>query len=933
MDSIIRLGESIGCVPERVELSFWGDDGAIISARIPRGSVKYSIDDMGNIKALLVYSGTVDYGLLEGVLHDCPDCEHLILWISDLSILPSAVAQFSALATLDLWNTEVAELPEWMGKLTTLTSLDLSGTQVTELPEEIGNLTALTMLDLWDTQTMELPEQIGNLTALISLDISDTQIAELPESIGNLTALSELDIYGTKITELPESIGKLIVLSELDISGTPIAKLPESIGNLTALSSLSISETKITELPEGIYSLPLKKLDLSGLVLESLPKDILRLDLPFVFKQFDSGINLSDTDILEVGTSIFRQPIDEIKLFYDELEREKVPLNEARVIFIGDGGAGKSTIIHKLQTDEYRDKLPETKGVLIQKWRDEAKPQSPLISFWDFGGQAVMHSMHEFFLGERCLYVLVLDGRRDDRPEYWLDMIGQYGRKSSVMIVMNKIDQNKNAHVDPKKLRREYGDKFHEMCFHEISCKKGTGFDDFKSELLEMIHQSESCHKMFPGRWYRIKLKLEDLRDQDGKPTNYLREDIYRGYCEEEGIEERSPQDTLLRWLNDLGICFSYKSEDPMGTVDELKVLRPEWITNGVYKIINSEEAKRCNGFIQHRVMKEILETNDDVNPTYKNTETGFILGMMRDFMLSYQVDGAEFIPMLTADSEPDIPPLEDAIHLQIQYSAPLPTSVLYNFAVQMKMDVDRALTWRRGTYLKSKHENCSAIVRFGKTKDILDIYVSGNSKAAYLAHIRRNLAHVQRKMDTKFDEYIEYRVHDKVVMLRLKRLLTLFRNGISEDLAEDIEETVNVIDVLSSVVPSDVISNLLEELSQLKQDKASFEEMRNLLFSIDSKTDAILLNTRKLGYALEKIQDYSEEQREMLRSLFEEISRNNTNAALESTIHSILEEVKQGEPKAIGDSLLRFISGAGSVASLYPYVGRLLSLIMGVIS
>lgn len=623
-------------------------------------------------------------------------------------------------------------------------------------------------------------------------------------------------------------------------------------------------------------------------------------------------------------------------MFYEELEYEKIILNEARTIFIGDGGAGKSTIIHRLISNRYVDKLPETKGVRIEKWKDKNNLQSPLVSFWDFGGQAVMHSMHEFFLAERCIYVLVLDGRRDDRPEYWLDIVRQYGRKSTVMIVMNKIDQNENAHIDELKIRREYGSIFEELYFYYMSCEKGTGFDAFKAALLENIKRAESCHKVFPGRWYRIKEKLADLKDQSGNPSNYVREDIYKGYCEEEGIIDIAPQNTLLRWLNDLGICFSYESKDPMGVVDELKVLRPEWITNGVYKIINSEEVKSCNGFISHDTIKYILEHNDDVNPTYKNTEMGFILGMMRDFMLSYQVDHSEFIPMLTEDSEPYIPTLENAVHLQIAYKTPLPTSVLYNFVTQMKADVDKSLTWRKGTFLISSYDDCRAIVRYGKMRNYVDIYVEGKNKATYLSYIRRNLEYVQRNMDAEFDEYIEYRTNNKVAMLKLKRLLGLIKHGKLEDYADEIDENVALLDVLSFIAPSEVITNLLDrlkstedEINHLKQDKMNIDGMRDAIFLIDSKTDLMLSNIRVLSNVLEKIENFSDEQYQMLQNVFEALDYGDGDEDLRYMINSILTEVTKKNTRSISEKLITFVGFAGSIASLYPYITELFKLIV----
>lgn len=56
---------------------------------------------------------------------------------------------------------------------------------------------------------------------------------------------------------------------------------------------------------------------------------------------------------------------------------------------------------------------------------------------WDFGGQHVLHAMHEFFLTARSLYLLVL-GEREDMAErdaaYWLTaiLVGWHSQNGSV---------------------------------------------------------------------------------------------------------------------------------------------------------------------------------------------------------------------------------------------------------------------------------------------------------------------------------------------------------------------------------------------------------------------------------------------------------------------------------------------------------------------
>jgi GTPase SAR1 family protein len=53
-----------------------------------------------------------------------------------------------------------------------------------------------------------------------------------------------------------------------------------------------------------------------------------------------------------------------------------------------------------------------------------------------------MHATHQFFLSKRSVYILVLDGRRDEKTEYWLKHVEAFGGGSPVIIAINKIDEN-----------------------------------------------------------------------------------------------------------------------------------------------------------------------------------------------------------------------------------------------------------------------------------------------------------------------------------------------------------------------------------------------------------------------------------------------------------------------------------------------------------
>src|ERR1700692_2796180 len=84
---------------------------------------------------------------------------------------------------------------------------------------------------------------------------------------------------------------------------------------------------------------------------------------------------------------------------------------------------------------------PETHGIMIRPLTLHCTDGELRARVWDFGGQHVLHAMHEFFLTARSLYLLVL-GERDDMAErdaaYWLQLIRSYAGLAPVVVALNK---------------------------------------------------------------------------------------------------------------------------------------------------------------------------------------------------------------------------------------------------------------------------------------------------------------------------------------------------------------------------------------------------------------------------------------------------------------------------------------------------------------
>ena len=78
----------------------------------------------------------------------------------------------------------------------------------------------------------------------------------------------------------------------------------------------------------------------------------------------------------------------------------------------------------------------------------------------------------------------------------------------------------------------------------------------------------------------------------------------YEEMCIKEKITEKSAQDTLVDFLNDLGVILHFKDFELLDT----HVLDPKWVTEAVYRIINSEKLVESKGVLKLKLLDEILK-------------------------------------------------------------------------------------------------------------------------------------------------------------------------------------------------------------------------------------------------------------------------------------------------------------------------------------
>lgn len=576
-------------------------------------SLPSEISKLKNLKKLDISSNKLN--ILPSEFSELKNLTYLDISRNQLISLPPEISELSNLTELPAYNNQLCFLPSEMSKLKSLIKIDISKNKLSSLPLEIFELKNVTELCVSGNQLNFLPSEISNLKNLRKLDLSFNGFCSLPSEISELNYLTELDLSGNQLSSFPSAILELKNLKTLYLSQNQISSLPLEFPDLENLTELYLSQNQISSLPSGISNLKnLKKLYLSENQLSSLPlkisalRNLKKLDLSFnkfssltpeildVELEIELENDWKPNIIYLYGNALENPPLEIIKRgkkavinYLKSLEKEKKPLNEVKVLLVGDGGAGKTSLVKKLFGEDIDGNEPQTQGINIRKWTLKNGKLAIKANFWDFGGQEIMHATHQFFLSKRSLYILVLDSRKDEKPEYWLKLIENFGGDSPILLVINKIDENSAFELNRKFLSEKYSSI---RGFSRLSCKSGEGIGSFSDTLKEELKAVKHLEIKWPKSWFNVKIKLEKmcpnytsdfLDNSECEYRSFIQYNEYKKICDDEGIRNESEQNTLVDFLHDLGVILHFKDIPLLNT----HVLEPEWVTNAVYRLVS----------------------------------------------------------------------------------------------------------------------------------------------------------------------------------------------------------------------------------------------------------------------------------------------------------------------------------------------------------
>lgn len=470
-------------------------------------------------------------------------------------------------------------------------------------------------------------------------------------------------------------------------------------------------------------------------------EDGLRLDI-------DKGVFLDGSEIpgldqmVEPVTSEIEKirPSESVDLYFHVASPgENEPLNEFKIVLVGRGGVGKTTLVHKLVTDEYKV-YPETPGIRIANWPVVIDGEENRAHVWDFGGQEIMHGTHRFFMTGRALYIVVLSRREnleDHDAEYWLSLVRSFAGDVPVIVLLHKCDTGL-IEVNRRLLREKHG---HEIAFLETDSFTGTGIEALREKISELAESLPGLKAKWPPAWHQVKEELPEAR------KNWMTYDEFCAFCRERGVRDRKDQEALAESLHDLGLMLAYRKEEALRGFG---VLNPLWVTNGIYAVLNAPALKEAGGRFTVADLATVLPAEE-----YPEALHPYLLALMRKFKLCHPLDDAgrqHLIPELLTKEEPatlaaEFPP-EECLGFVYRYDAVLPEGLLPRFIVETYVHREPTHTWRTGVVLQ--REGCRALVRGDVQGRRISIRVTGHAagRRVLLGIVREHFERIHRSFE-----------------------------------------------------------------------------------------------------------------------------------------------------------------------------------------
>lgn len=432
---------------------------------------------------------------------------------------------------------------------------------------------------------------------------------------------------------IPSYVWELDNLVSLGIDGSPDTQISADICNLRQLNHLVLILGQLEVVPGEIGQLPLKRLDLSGNALQVVPARLGNLPE-------STEVDLRGNPLVEPFASLYSEggwPALRNYLRSLDSGTGETPAYEAKVLLVGEGGVGKSSLLAALRDEPFRENRDTTHGIEIKPLALDHPAadisESLFLNFWDFGGQEVYRITHQFFFSTQAVYLLVWkprEGAEENSIAGWLHRIRiRVGQNARVLLVATHCDE-RHPELDYPTLRAEFGDMLAGQ--FSIDSNSGTGIPELKTAITRIAGELPHSCVPFNPQWIEARRAIMALNVPHMSREDFVREASHFGLDGHDAL-------SLLRILHTLGHVVHW---DVKGLADFV-VVKPEWLTKAIGFVLADRTTRESAGVLDHHRLAEIWRDHGrEKEPRYDAEHFPFFLSLMEQYDVSARTEGAD---------------------------------------------------------------------------------------------------------------------------------------------------------------------------------------------------------------------------------------------------------------------------------------------------
>eukprot|EP00826_Nyctotherus_ovalis_P054567 TRINITY_DN7156_c0_g2_i1.p1 TRINITY_DN7156_c0_g2~~TRINITY_DN7156_c0_g2_i1.p1 ORF type:complete len:253 (-),score=71.74 TRINITY_DN7156_c0_g2_i1:78-734(-) len=184
------------------------------------------------------------------------------------------------------------------------------------------------------------------------------------------------------------------------------------------------------------------------------------------------------------------EKLSDCELLVDDM---LIPDNFFKGILIGEAGVGKSCILHRIVSNEFKEHYNVTIGAEFSSIVAKIQEKHIKLQVWDTAGQENLRSMiRVFYKGSHAAFLVFDITRREtfSKLQEWIDDIRDNTLPEiRIMLLGNRKDEEETRQVSIEEAM-SFSEKNQLVGYYETSAKTGEGIVDAFSSMAKVLFLS-----------------------------------------------------------------------------------------------------------------------------------------------------------------------------------------------------------------------------------------------------------------------------------------------------------------------------------------------------------------------------------------------------------------------------------------------------------